>query len=209
MSIYEVHLGSWQREEDGRFLNYRDIALRLAAHCENMGFTHVELMPVPSTRSTAPGATRHRLLRADLALRHAAGPDGAGRHAAPARHRRDPRLGAFALPGRPACAGALRRHALYEHEDPRLGFHPQWNSLIFNYGRYEVRDFLISNALFWLEKYHFDGLRVDAVASMLYLDYARKPGEWIPNRRAATRTTRPWLPAGPEHRGVRALPDVT
>ena len=182
ISIYEVHLGSWQREEDGRFLNYRDIGLRLAAHCEALGFTHVELMPVAehpfygswgyqTTGYYAPtaryGTPQDLMVLVDTLHRHGIGVflDWVGSHF-------------------PSDAHALARFdgtELYEHADPRLGFHPEWNSLIFNYSRYEVRDFLISNAIFWLEKYHFDGLRVDAVASMLYLDYARRPGEWLPN----------------------------
>ena len=181
MSIYEVHLGSWQRHEDGRFLNYRDIALRLVAHCEAMGFTHVELLPVAEhpfygswgyqvTGYFAPtaryGTPQDLMVLVDTLHQHGIGVllDWVPSHF-------------------PADAHALAQFdgtALYEHADPRRGFHPQWNSLIFNYGRYEVRDFLISNALFWLEKYHFDGLRVDAVASLLYLDFARAPGEWIP-----------------------------
>jgi 1,4-alpha-glucan branching enzyme len=182
ISIYEVHLGSWQREEDGRFLNYRDIGLRLAAHCEALGFTHVELMPAAehpfygswgyqTTGYYAPtaryGTPQDLMVLVDTLHRHGIGVflDWVGSHF-------------------PSDAHALARFdgtELYEHADPRLGFHPEWNSLIFNYSRYEVRDFLISNAIFWLEKYHFDGLRVDAVASMLYLDYARRPGEWLPN----------------------------
>ncbi len=182
MSIYEVHLGSWQRQEDGRYLNYRDIAHRLAAHCQAMGFTHVELMPISehpfygswgyqTTGYFAPtaryGNPQDLMALVDTLHQHGIGVilDWVGSHF-------------------PADAHALARFdgtALYEHEDPRKGFHPQWNSLIFNYGRYEVRDFLISSALFWLEKYHFDGLRVDAVSSMLYLDFARNPGEWVPN----------------------------
>ncbi|MBA2961168.1 MULTISPECIES: 1,4-alpha-glucan branching protein GlgB [Ramlibacter] len=183
MSIYEVHLGSWQREEDGRMLNYRDIAVRLASHCRAMGFTHVELMPVAehpfygswgyqTTGYFAPtaryGTPQDLMVMVDTLHQHGIGVllDWVGSHF-------------------PADWHALAQFdgtALYEHQDPRLGYHPQWNSLIFNYGRYEVRDFLISNALFWLEKYHFDGLRVDAVASMLYLDFAREPGQWIPNQ---------------------------
>jgi len=182
MSIYEVHLGSWQRQEDGRYLNYRDIAHRLAAHCQAMGFTHVELMPISehpfygswgyqTTGYFAPtaryGNPQDLMALVDTLHQHGIGVilDWVGSHF-------------------PADAHALARFdgtALYEHEDPRKGFHPQWNSLIFNYGRYEVRDFLISSALFWLEKYHFDGLRVDAVSSMLYLDFARKDGDWVPN----------------------------
>ena len=182
MSIYEVHLGSWQRHEDGRLLNYRDIAHRLAAHCEAMGFTHVEVMPVAehpfygswgyqTTGYFAPSARygdpQDLMAFVDTLHQHGIGVilDWVGSHF-------------------PADQHALARFdgtALYEHEDPRKGFHPQWNSLIFNYGRYEVREFLISSAMFWLEKYHFDGLRVDAVSSMLYLDFARQPGEWLPN----------------------------
>ena len=182
MSIYEVHLGSWQRGADGQFLNYRDIAQRLAAHCEALGFTHVELMPVTehpfygswgyqTTGYYAPtaryGTPQDLMAMVDTLHRRGIGVilDWVASHF-------------------PSDAFALARFdgtELYEHADPRLGFHPQWNSLIFNYGRYEVRDFLISNAVFWLEKYHFDGIRVDAVASMLYLDFAREPGQWLPN----------------------------
>jgi 1,4-alpha-glucan branching enzyme len=183
ISIYEVHLGSWQREEDGRFLNYRELAHRLATHCHNLGFTHVELMPVSEHpfygswgyQTTGYYAATSRYgtpqdLMAFVDILHQQG------------------IGVFLdwVPSHfPADPHALARFdgtALFEHEDPRKGFQPEWNSLIFNYGRYEVRDFLISNAIFWLEKYHFDGLRVDAVASMLYLDYARRHGEWIPNQ---------------------------
>ena len=182
MSIYEVHLGSWQRQEDGRHLNYRDVAHRLAAHCSAMGFTHVELMPITehpfygswgyqTTGYFSPtaryGTPQDLMALVDTLHQHGIGVllDWVGSHFPADMH-------ALAL---------FDGTALYEHEDPRRGYHPQWNSLIFNYGRYEVRDFLISSALFWLEKYHFDGLRVDAVSSMLYLDFAREPGEWLPN----------------------------
>ena len=183
MSIYEVHLGSWQRREDGRHLNYRELGRRLAAHCEHMGFTHVELLPIsehpfygswgyqtsgyyaPTSRYGTP-----QDLMAMVDTLHQAGigviMDWVGSHF-------------------PADSHALARFdgtALYEHADPRQGFHPQWNSLIFNLGRHEVRDFLIDNVLFWLREYHFDAVRVDAVSSMLYLDFAREPGQWIPNR---------------------------
>ena len=183
ISIYEVHLGSWQREENGRFLNYRDIARRLATHCHNMGFTHVELLPITehpfygswgyqTTGYFAPtaryGTPQDLMMLVDTLHQNGIGVilDWVASHF-------------------PSDAHGLARFdgtELYEHADPRQGFHPQWRSLIFNYSRYEVRDFLISNAIFWLEKYHFDGLRVDAVASMLYLDFARNPGEWIPNQ---------------------------
>lgn len=199
MSIYEVHLGSWQREEDGRFLNYRDMALRLAAHCENLGFTHVELLPVAEhpfygswgyqcTGYFAPtaryGTPQDLMVLVDTLHQHGIGVilDWVASH----------------FPADPHALARFDGTALYEHDDPRLGFHPQWNSLIFNYGRYEVRDFLISNAVFWLEKYHFDGLRVDAVASMLYLDFARNPGEWIPNEHGGNQN----------HDAVRFLQDL-
>jgi len=182
MSIYEVHLGSWQRQENGRFLNYRDLARRLAAHCSALGFTHVELMPVTehpfygswgyqTTGYFAPSARygnpQDLMALVDTLHQHGIGVliDWVASHF-------------------PSDVHGLARFdgtALYEHEDLRKGFHPEWNSLIFNYDRYEVRDFLISSALFWLGKYHFDGIRVDAVSSMLYLDFARKPGEWVPN----------------------------
>ena len=182
MSVYEVHLGSWQRAEDGTYLNYREIGHRLAAHCDAMGFTHVELMPI-----------------AEHPFYGSWGYQVSGYYAATARYGSPQDLMALVdtlhqrgfgvlldwVPSHfPADAHSLATFDgthLYEHQDPRLGFHPQWNSLIFNYGRYEVRDFLIANAIFWLQYYHFDGLRVDAVASMLYLDFAREDGNWLPN----------------------------
>ena len=182
MSVYEVHLGSWQRADDGNYLNYRDIAHRLAAHCNALGFTHVELMPVAEhpfygswgyqvTGYFAPsaryGTPQDLMALVDTLHQHGIGVllDWVPSH----------------FPSDAHSLGAFDGTHLYEHADPRLGFHPQWNSLIFNYGRYEVRDFLIGNALFWLHYYHFDGLRVDAVASMLYLDFSREEGQWLPN----------------------------
>lgn len=199
ISVYEVHLGSWQRHEDGRFLNYRELALHLAAHCDAMGFTHVELLPVmehPFYGSWGYQCTGYFA--------------ATGRYGTPqdlmalvdTLHQRGIGVILDWVPSHfPADAHALAGFdgtALFEHDDPRLGFHPQWNSLIFNYGRYEVRDFLIGSALFWLEKYHFDGLRVDAVASMLYLDFARNPGEWIPNEHGGNQN----------HDAVRFLQDL-
>jgi 1,4-alpha-glucan branching enzyme len=183
--IYEVHLGSWARvpEEGDRPLSYREIAPRLAAHVKRMGFTHVELLPVaehpfygswgyqitgyyaPTSRYGSPDD-----LRFLIDTLHQAG------------------IGVFLdwVPAHfPKDDYALRRFdgtALYEHEDPRLGEHPDWGTLIFNYGRKEVRNYLVANALYWLHEFHVDGLRVDAVASMLYLDYSRNAGEWVPNR---------------------------
>jgi 1,4-alpha-glucan branching enzyme len=183
--IYEVHLGSWARvpEEGNRALSYREIAPRLAAYVKELGFTHVELLPVmehpfygswgyqvtgyfaPSSRYGSPDDLRYL-----VDTLHQAG-IGVLLDWVPAHFPRDDY--------------ALRRFdgtALYEHEDPRLGEHPDWGTLIFNYGRREVRNFLVANALYWLHEFHIDGLRVDAVASMLYLDYSRKAGEWVPNR---------------------------
>ena len=149
-----------------------------------MGFTHVEFMPISrASLRRLLGLSDGRLLRPDQPLRHALRLHVPGRHAAPARHRRDSRLGA--RPTFPSDGHGLvyfdGTH-LYEHSDPRQGEQTEWGTNIFNYGRREVSNFLTSNALFWLDRYHIDGLRVDAVASMIYLDYSRKPGEWIPNQ---------------------------
>ena len=184
MSIYEVHPGAWKRvpEEGNRPLSYREIAPRLVEYAQRMGFTHVELLPImehpfygswgyqtlgyfaPTSRYGTPQDFMYLI---DCLHQHGIGvildwvpshfpTDGYGLSYFDGTH-------------------------LFEHEDPRQGFHPDWKSYIFNYGRNEIRSFLISSAFFWLDKYHIDGLRVDAVASMLYLDYSRQPGEWIPN----------------------------
>jgi 1,4-alpha-glucan branching enzyme len=184
LSIYEVHLGSWQRvpEEGNRFLTYRELAPRLAEYVKRMGFTHVEFLPVMEhpfygswgyqvTGFYAPtsryGTPQDLMYLIDVLHQHGIGVflDWVPAHFPTDEH------GLVFFDG---------TH-LYEHADPRKGFHPDWASSIFNYGRDEVRGFLISNALFWLDKYHVDGLRVDAVASILYLDYSRKEGEWVPN----------------------------
>jgi len=185
MSVYEVHLGSWRRvpEDKNRFLTYREIAPLLASYVKTMGFTHVELLPVmehpfygswgyqsigyfsPTSRYGSP---QDFMYLVDYLHQNGIGvildwvpshfvSDGYGLVYFDGTH-------------------------LYEHADRRKGFHPEWNSYIFNYGRNEVKTFLLSSALFWLDKYHADGLRVDAVASMLYLDYARKGGDWVPNK---------------------------
>jgi 1,4-alpha-glucan branching enzyme len=184
ISIYEVHLGSWMRPADqpGRFLSYQELAPRLIEHVTRTGFTHIELLPVmehpfygswgyqvssffaPSIRYGTP-----QELMSLIDQLHQAG-IGVILDWVPSHFPADQ----FSL------ADFDGTH-LYEHADPRLGFHPDWNSLIFNYGRHEVRGFLASSADHWLAAYHADGLRVDAVASMLYLDYSRRPGEWIPN----------------------------
>jgi 1,4-alpha-glucan branching enzyme len=184
ISIYEVHLGSWRRvpEEENRFLTYREAAPILADYVKEMGFTHVEFLPImehpfygswgyqtlgyfaPTSRYGTPQDFMHLV---DHLHQNGIGVilDWVPSHFATDGH------------GLQLFDGSH----LYEHKDPRQGFHPDWKSFLFNYGRNEVREFLIGNALFWLEKYHIDGLRIDAVASMLYLDYSRKEGEWTPN----------------------------
>ncbi len=183
MSIYEVHLGTWQRGPEGEFLNYRDLGERLVAYAKDLGFTHIELMPItehpydmswgyqatgyfaPTSRFGSPEDFRWFVDHC-----HANGL-GVILDWVPAHFPKD----AHGL-------GRFDGTALYEHEDPRLGEHKDWSTLIYNFGRLEVKTFLMASALFWLEEYHIDGLRVDAVASMLYLDYSRKAGEWVPNR---------------------------
>jgi 1,4-alpha-glucan branching enzyme len=181
MSIYEVHAGSWRRE-DGRFLSYTALADPLIEHVQRCGFTHVEFLPLMEHpfygswgyQTTGYFAPTRRYgdpqeLMALIDRLHRAG-IGVIFDWVPSHFPSD----AFAL-------AEFDGTHLYEHADPRLGFHPDWKSLIFNYGRHEVRSFLASSAEHWLSAYHVDGLRVDAVASMLYLDYSRRPGEWLPN----------------------------
>jgi 1,4-alpha-glucan branching enzyme len=182
-SIYEVHLGSWRRDEHGHFMNYRRIAHELAAYVLDAGFTHVEIMPVaehPFYGSWGYQSTGY------FAPSSRYGCPQDFRYFVDHLHQRG--LGVILdwVPGHfPLDDHGLANFdgtALYEHADPKQGFHPEWKSAIFNYGRYEVAGFLICNALYWLREFHLDGLRVDGVASMLYLDYSRSHNEWIPNK---------------------------
>ncbi len=184
ISIYEVHLGSWRRiaAEGNRPLSYREAAEQLVQYVTDMGFTHIELMPVSEHPFDGSWGYQPVGLFAPT-IRH--GPPHEFRDLIDAAHRAGVGVLIDWVPGHfPTDAHGLGRFdgtALYEHADPREGFHQDWNTLIYNFGRTEVANFLISNALYWLEEYHVDGLRVDAVASMLYRDYSRKDGEWVPN----------------------------
>jgi 1,4-alpha-glucan branching enzyme len=185
ISIYECHLGSWARvpEENNRYLTYGELGDRLVPYVKQMGFTHLELLPVSEYPFDGSWGYQPIALYAPTS-----------RHGTPADFARfvdrchKEGIGVILdwVPGHfPTDAHGLvyfdGTH-LYEHSDPRLGMHQDWNTLIYNYGRHEVANYLLANAMFWLDRYHIDGLRVDAVASMLYLDYSRKPGQWIPNR---------------------------
>ncbi len=192
VSIYEVHLGSWQRHPDGSFHDWDLLARNLPAYAADLGFTHIELLPVSEHPFDGSWGYQTLGLYAPTARFGTPQPDGT-RVGSPEGFRRfvqacrDKGLGVLVdwVPAHfPTDAFGLARFdgtALYEHEDPREGFHRDWNTLIYNFGRHEVRNFLVGSALYWIERMGVDGLRVDAVASMLYRDYSREEGEWVPN----------------------------
>ncbi len=182
-SVYEVHLGSWQRGADGEFLNYRVLAEQLADYVTELGFTHIELLPI--TEHPLDASWGYQCTGYFAPSARFGSPDDF-RFFVDYLHRRGIGVLLDWVPAHfPKDAYALARFdgtALYEHADPRMGEHKDWGTLIFNFGRNEVKNFLLSSALYWLDEFHLDGLRVDAVASMLYLDYSRNAGEWIPNK---------------------------
>lgn len=185
LSIYECHLPSWARviEEGNRYLTYDELSDRLIPYVQQMGFTHIELLPI--SEYPFDGSWGYQPIAAYAPTSRHGPPEAFGRFIDRCHNAG---LGVILdwVPGHfPTDAHGLPYFDgthLYEHEDPRLGMHQDWNTLIYNYGRREVANYLLANALFWLDRYHIDGLRVDAVASMLYLDYSRQPGQWLPNR---------------------------
>ena len=183
MSVYECHLGSWMRAEGNRYLTYRELAEKLIPYVRDMGFTHIELLPI--TEYPFDGSWGYQPVSLFAPTSRFGSPEEfcslvEAAHEAGIGLILDWVPGHF--PNDPHGLGLFDGTHLYEHADPRQGYHQDWGTYIYNYGRQEVAAFLVANARFWLEHYHLDGLRVDAVASMLYLDYSRKAGEWVPNR---------------------------
>ena len=184
IAVYEVHLGSWRRkpEEGNRYLTYRELAAQLIPYVADLGFTHIEVLPI--TEYPFDGSWGYQATGLFAPTSRFGTPDDF-RFFVDACHQAG--LGVYIdwvgshFPTDAHGLAAFDGTHLYEHADPRQGFHRDWNTLIYNFGRREVSNFLINSALSWLQRYHVDGLRFDAVASMLYLDYSRKPGEWIPN----------------------------
>jgi len=182
VSVYEVHLGSWRRADDNRPLTYRELAEQLPAYAQDLGFTHVEFLPVMA--HPFAGSWGYQVTGYYAPTPVYGSPDDF-RALVEALHEHGIGVILDWVPAHfPKDEWALARFdgtALYEHADPRRAEHPDWGTLVFNYGRHEVRNFLVANALYWMEEFHVDGIRVDAVASMLYLDYSRQPGQWVPN----------------------------
>jgi 1,4-alpha-glucan branching enzyme len=182
MSIYEVHLGSWKRGEDGRFLTYDELADQLIPYVTALGFTHLELLPV--SEHPLDESWGYQSLGLFAPTSRFGTPEGFARFVDRAHSAGLAVIIDWVPAHFPVDAHGLARfdgEALYEHADPRKGFHPDWNTAIYDFGRKEVANYLLANALYWVDRFHVDGLRVDAVASMLYLDYSRRPGEWLPN----------------------------
>ncbi len=182
ISIYEVHAGSWRRGEDNSFFSYDRLADELIPYVKDLGFTHIELLPI--SEHPFSGSWGYQPVGLFAPTARFGPPEAFGRFV---ERCHQAEIGVLIdwvpahFPSDPHGLARFDGTALYEHEDPRLGFHRDWNTLIYNFGRREVANFLAANALFWLDRYHVDGLRVDAVASMLYLDYSRSAGEWVPN----------------------------